>query len=980
VRWCDCGGLRPVADVGRRRVHAVSVGDALELPSELYGFGSLLLWVLATRATEIVDLCYASGPARPSPRYGTVDGHPVPTPSLVAWLLTAAEFDLPLDGLAHRAAVADRRQHVLRTVMGRVMQGRPELFENQWLDQLALICRLGEAERELLATSRDEAGHAVDPQALRRAIARTLRSRPRAGTAASGMAAATRTLPRDIASFTGREPELRQLMAAVAAAPADGVVGVHAIGGMAGVGKTAFAVHAAHQLAARFPDGQVFLPLHGHTLGQPPDPPEDALARLLQISGITAGHIPPELEARAALWRDHVASKRLLLVLDDAAGHEQVRPLLPGTAGSVVIVTSRRRLTALEDVHAVSLDTLTRSDAARLFIRLAGRPELEPADADVGHIARLCGCLPLAVGMQARRLHHHPAWTVANLATDLATTQDRLALMQAENLSVTAAFDLSYADLDAGDKHLFRRLGLHPGDDIDSYAAAALADTRLAVTRGHLEALYDHYLLTEPVVGRYRLHDLIREHARILAAADPAADRDRALERLLKYYEHTASLADNRLARHARPESASTTPQDPPDAVPALPDRRHALAWVRAERTNLLACLDHATRSGQDAQVINLTAAIAALLRHDGPWTDAISRHTSARQAAQQIGDRAGEAGAWHEIGAIERLTGDYPQAIQAQQAALDIYRDLGHRLGQANTWHEIGAIERLTGDYPQAIQAQQAALDIYRDLGHRLGQANARCEQGALGYLMGDYQVAVEAQQVALGIYRTLGDQLGEADALLYLGAVHYLTGDAEKAADMLETAQGIYRDHGDQRGQANTLLQLGSLRRLHEDYDGAAEAYETMLRICRDLGYRAGEANALHYLGTTRRLRGDYDGAGEAMEAALELYHGIGDPGGEAEALNEAGTLHRIRGNIERAEASHEAALELARTIDSAWDEAHALAGLGRCARARRRISVARSYLQQAEAAFRKINAPEAAAIIAELGDLTKTTGEPP
>ena len=904
------------------------------MPSELYGFGSLLLWVLATRATQIVDRCYATGPARPSPRYGTVDGHPVPTPSLVAWLLTAAEFGLPVEGLAHRSAVADRRQHVLRTVMGRVMQGRPELFENRWLDQLALICRLGEAERDLLATSRDEAGHAVDPRALRRAIARTLRSGPRAGTAASGTAAATRTLPRDIASFTGREPELRQLMAAVAAAPVGGVVGVHAIGGMAGVGKTAFAVHAAHQLAARFPDGQVFLPLHGHTPGQPPDAPEDALVRLLQISGITAGHIPPGLEARAALWRDHLASRRLLLLLDDAAGHEQVRPLLPGTAGSVVIITSRRRLTALEDVHAVSLDTLTRSDAARLFVRLAGRPGLEPADADVGRIARLCGCLPLAVGMQARRLHHHPAWTAADLAADLASARDRLALMQAENLSVTAAFDLSYADLDAGARHLFRRLGLHPGDDIDAYAAAALAGTGLAATRGHLEALYEHYLLTEPAAGRYRLHDLIREHARILAAADPAADRDRALERLLKYYEHAAALADSRLARHARPEAASPAPQEPPDAVPALPDRRHALAWGRAERANLLACLDHATRSGQHAQVITLTAAIAALLRHDGPWADALSRHASARQAARQIGDRTGEA----------------------------------------NAWHEIGATGRLTGDYTQAIEAQQAALGIYRDLGHRLGQANARCEQGALGYLMGDYQAAVEAQQAALGIYRDLGDRLGEADALLYLGAVHYLTGDAQEAADVLEAAQGIYRDHGDQRGQANALLQLGSLQRLREDYDGAAKAYETMLRICQDLGYRSGEANALHYLGTIRRLTGDYDGAGEAVEAALAIYHNIGDSGGEAEALNEAGTLYRTRGRIDRAEASHQAALKLARTIDSTWDEAHALAGLGRCAQARQRTSTARTYLQQAAETFRKINAPEAATITAELGSLTR------
>ena len=490
----------------------------MELPSELYGFGNVLLWVLATRATQIVDLCYSDGPARPSPSYGTVNGHPVPTASLVAWLLVAGEFDLPVAGLTQRHPELAGRQHVLRTIMSRVLKGRPELFENRWLDHLAATCQLRDAERELLATSRDESGHPVDPPALRRAIARTLRSRPTAGgpagaLAARALAAAARTLPRDIASFTGRERELRQVVAAASADQAEGVVGIHAIGGMAGVGKTAFAVHAAHQLAPQFPDGQLFLPLHGHTPGQAPVAPEDALARLLQICGITAGHIPQALEARAALWRDHLASRQLLLLLDDAAGHEQVRPLLPGTAGSVVIITSRRRLTALEDARSVSLDTLTPDEAARLFIRLAGRPGLAAGDADVAQITQLCGCLPLAIGMQARRLHHHPAWTAADLATDLATAHDRLALMRAESLSVTAAFDLSYQDLAGEAQQLFRRLGLSPGDDIDAFAVAALNGTDLAAARRHLEALYDHYLLTEPVLGRYRLHDLIREHA-----------------------------------------------------------------------------------------------------------------------------------------------------------------------------------------------------------------------------------------------------------------------------------------------------------------------------------------------------------------------------------------------------------------------------------------------------------------------------------
>ena len=189
-------------------------------------------------------------------------------------------------------------------------------------------------------------------------------------------AAATRTLPRDVTGFTGRAAELAELIGAATDMAGVGVVRIHAIGGMAGIGKTTFAVHAAHQLAGSFPDGQFFLPLHAHTPGQRPVDPADALASLLLTAGVGAQRIPPGLQARAAAWRDHVAGKKILLVLDDAASHEQVNPLLPGAAGSLVLVTSRRHLTALQDAAAVSLDTLAPGEAAALLARLSGRPEL----------------------------------------------------------------------------------------------------------------------------------------------------------------------------------------------------------------------------------------------------------------------------------------------------------------------------------------------------------------------------------------------------------------------------------------------------------------------------------------------------------------------------------------------------------------------------------------------------------------------------
>jgi tetratricopeptide (TPR) repeat protein/transcriptional regulator with XRE-family HTH domain len=750
--------------------------------------------------------------------------------------------------------------------------------------------------------------------------------------APGGVAAATRTLPRDIASFTGRHRELDQL--AKATARAGGVVSIHAIGGMAGVGKTAFAVYAAHRLAGRFPGGQIFLSLHGHTPGQQPVDPEDALASLLLTLGVAPAQIPPGLEARMGLWRDRLAGRQLLLVLDDATSSEQVLPLLPGSGGSLVLVTSRRHLSVLDDATAVSLDTLPPEEAGELLVRLVGRTGLSPADPFVDQITRLCGFLPLAIGMVARQLHHHPAWSVAGRAAELAAAAGRLELMAAENASVAAAFDLSYADLTEDQQRLFRRLGLHPGADVDGYAGAALDGTDLAAARRGLEALYDQYLLAEPTEGRYRMHDLIREHARALAGrVDRDRDREAATARLLDYYQYTAARADALIARQARPAPAFAA-GPVPAAVPALGGGERALGWARAERPSLLACLDHATATGQHARVVALTGGLAGLLRRDGPWAEAISRHTTAIQAARYLGDRLGQANALHDLGDVRRLTGDYLAAAQDLGQALGLYRDLGDRLGQANAFSRLGDVRRLTGDYPSAAEDLEQALVLHRDLGNLLGQANALNHLGDVRRLTGDYLAAVEDLEQALGIYRDLGDLLGQANALNHLGDVRRLTGDYLAAVEDLEQALGIYRD----------------------------------------LGNRFGQAGALLYLGVLRRLTGDYAAAVEDLEQALGIFRDLGNRGGEAESLNERGTLHRVSGELVRAEGCHRQGLDLARAIASSWDEAHALVGLGRCALAAGRATEAADNLRQALEIFQRIGAAEVGDVSRELIALTE------
>ena len=487
------------------------------------------------------------------------------------------------------------------------------------------------------------------------------------------------SLPPDTAAFTGRNKELDRITAAVTQAAGAG--GVVAIDGMPGAGKTALAVHAAHLLRDRFPDWQLFIDLHAHTPGQDAVLPRATLARLLAATGVDARYLPEDTEGRAALWRDRMAGQRALLVLDNAASSAQVTPLLPGGDGCLVLVTSRRHIGDLPGaVVSLLLETLPQDKAREMFVHLALRAADGPAGA-VAELARLAGYLPLAISLLARVYARHPAWTLADLTAETSTSMLTLA---AERNSVAAAFEVSYRYLDPGQQEFFRRLGLHPGATIDAYAGAALADTGLQDASRLLDGLHSEGLLTEAGYRRYGMHDLIRRYVQNRAAADPAADRNRALDRLLDYYQHTAAITEALLARQSRTRAAPA-PLSPSAVIPDLPDRTRALSWARAERADLLACLDHATQTGRHARVAALTSAVAALLLLDGPWTDALTRHATAVQAARHFGDRQDEANAINDLGVVRRWTGDYPGATDNLEEALRIFRDLGYRRGQAD-------------------------------------------------------------------------------------------------------------------------------------------------------------------------------------------------------------------------------------------------------------------------------------------------------
>jgi DNA-binding SARP family transcriptional activator len=888
-----------------------------------------------------------------------------------------ARIDADLNLGRHAEVLAELRQLAARDPLRERWHALLMLALYQDGQQAAALAAYHAARAVLV----DELGAEPGPE-LRRLQQRVLAGDPAPRPAGPGPATTGEevryALPPDTAAFTGRDAELDRITAAVTGLGGAGVVAIGAIDGMPGIGKTALAVHAAHRLRDRFPDRQLFIDLHGHTPGRDPMDPAEALAGLLAATGLDPRALPADLAGRATLWRHRLASERVLLVLDNAASSAQVSPLLPGGDGGLVLVTSRRHLADLPGaVTPLLLDTLPPDQAADMVIRLAPRAAGAPPQA-VAELARLARFLPLALALLARVFNRHPAWSVADLA---AETRASLLTLTGERDSVAAAFEVSYQHLDPGQRDFFRRLGLHPGTTIDACAGAALGGVPLTEARRLLDVLHGEGLLTETGYRRYGMHDLIRRYAAERSAAEPAAEREQATGRLLDYYQHTAARAEARLARQpqARPPRPAAPPAASPAAVPDLPDRTGALAWARAERANLLACLDHATRLGAHARVVGLTAAMAAVLRHDGPWADAIARHTAAAAAARRVGDRAGQAGALNNLGIIRRLTGDYPGAARDLAEALDLFRDLGDRLGRANALVNLAAGRVHTGDYPAAAAVLAEALGTYRDLGAGPGQADALSGLAHVRYMMSDYPAAERYFGEALDLVRSLGDVPGQIAILLRLGAMRRRTGEYLAAAAALEAALDTSRDFGDRLGQASALNGLGAIRRLSGDAAGAASALTEALSRYRELGSRLGQANALTGLGIVFREAGDLAAAGRAHEEALAILGDLGDRGGRAELLNELGTLHRLRGDLGAARDCYGEALHLAREIASALDEAGALAGLGHCALAEGDTAAGAAGLRAALAIFERIGAAEAAGVAAELDALIERAGRP-
>jgi tetratricopeptide (TPR) repeat protein/transcriptional regulator with XRE-family HTH domain len=710
-----------------------------------------------------------------------------------------------------------------------------------------------------------------------------------------GLAAATRTLPRDVASFTGRQAELKELRSAADdAADPDGVVQVCVIHGMPGVGKTTAAVHFAREVAGRFPDGQLLVRLYGHAPGYRPTEPADALSALLLAAGVPRMLIPQGLEARAELWRDRSASRRFILLLDDACGVEQVLPLLPGGGGTLVLVTSRQRFTELPDTMDVPVDIMHPAEAAALFVRLAGRRELEPGNTDVARVVQWCGRLPLAISLVAGQLKQRKAWTITDLADVLARDGSRLVAGQRR---VAAAFDLSYQNLAPDLQRLFRRLGLHPGSDVDAYAAAALDASDLASTQQRLSALFDCHLIDEPDRGRFRFHDLIRAHARSLAEAEPAAEREAAERRLLDYYLHMARAAYAYLGRRTLTGMPDTGMPDSEGTPPAharnLSTWQEANAWMDADYLNVHAAAELAERHGYYGHAIAIPAFLDAYLIRHGHWNQALDLHRLALAAAHEAGDQHSVARSLGEIGSIRYQMVQMDEATGYLNRALSLYRDLGDQLGTAHTLRRLGIAGLATGKYAAAAEDLAAALAIYQHEGDSRGEAETICNLGVMQYETGDNLSAVASQTKALDMYVALGDVIGQANALCFLGEVQTATGHHTEAIANITQAQPLYHEIGDDWGAAGARYYLGAARRAAGLYQLADHDLRRALDMYVAIGDQYDEAGVLNQIGMLRTATGQFTDAAASLDRALMLYDRAGSRNGEAEVRNSLGEL---------------------------------------------------------------------------------------
>ena len=727
-----------------------------------------------------------------------------------------------------------------------------------------------------------------------------------------------RELPAAARHFTGRVPELETLTGLLdqAGGGPPGTVVISAVGGTAGVGKTALAVHWAHQVAARFPDGQLYVNLRGYDLGQPVTA-ADALAGFLRALGVPSQDIPPEEDERARRYRSAVAGKRMLAVLDNAGDEEQVRPLLPGTPSCAVVVTSRDPLAGLvarDGAVRLDLDSLPAADAVSLLRALiGGRVDADPDGAAA--LAAYCCRLPLALRVAAELVVSRPAVPLAELAAELADQQRRLDLLEAGGdfrTAVRTVFSWSYRNLDAAAARAFRLAGLHPGPDFDSHALAALAGGTVAQTRRSLDVLARAQLVKPTGPDRHGMHDLLRAYARELAVSlETTGEQEAALTRLLDHYLHAAAAAMDALfpaEQHRRP--AVTAPSD---GASSLPDAAAAREWLDAERVNLAAATAYAAGHGRPGHATRLAAVMFRYLENAGHYSELAATSTHALRAAHDVSDHTAEAHTLSNLAAVDLRQGRYEQAVGHLRRALVLHRETGDHAGEARTLGNLGLVMYQQGRYRQATDCQQQSLKLRQEMGDRGGEANTLNNLGIIDLRQGCYARAADHLGRALVLYREVGDHDGQAYALANLGRVDVRQKRYPQAAARLDRSLAMFRESGNPVGEAHALTSLGVLGLWQGRPELARDFHQQAVTLSREMGDLSGEAEALNGLGEVFLAIHEPGSAWDRHTSALALADQIGDKNERARAHDGLGRAAQASGDAERARRHWRRALSL-------------------------------------------------------------------
>jgi tetratricopeptide (TPR) repeat protein/DNA-binding XRE family transcriptional regulator len=661
--------------------------------------------------------------------------------------------------------------------------------------------------------------------------------------------AAPAQLPLAVPGFAGRTAQLGALDAvASAAGPSRPVtVVISAVSGTAGVGKTALAIHWAHRVRNRFPDGQLYVNLRGFDPGGAVMAPGEAVRLFLDALGMPPERIPAQLDAQAALYRSLLTGKRMLVVLDNARDAEQIRPLLPGAPGCVVVVTSRRELSGLvadAGAHPLTLDLLTGPESRQLLAARLGAQRLAAEPDAIEEIIESCARLPLALAIVAARAAAHPDFPLAALAAELRDPAERLDAFAALDAGgdPRAVFSWSYHALSPSAARLFRLLGMHPGRDISAAAAASLAGLPVFEVRSLLAELTGAHLIVEHLPHRYTLHDLLRVYAEEQThVSDGADDCREAVHRLLDHYVHTAYAADRLL----HPVREPIVPLEPrPGVIPErLTDGDAVRAWFRAEHAVLLAAIDHAIGTGFHTHAWQLAWCLITFLDWQGHWRDYIATQSAALTAAERLGDPAAEAFSHRHLARAYGLHGRLDEAYVELQRALELLARSDDRVGQGHAHLNLGWLRERQRRYADALDHARLALDLYLAAGYRRGQAMALSATGWCEAHLGAHREALAACQQALSIFQELGDDASEAAAWDVLGYVHHQLGHHHEAVDRYGHAIDLYRRLGDRYLEADTLTHLGDTQHAASNTEGARDAWRAALATLDELAHSDAE-----------------------------------------------------------------------------------------------------------------------------------------